>query len=842
MLLIGWDAADWKFLNPLIDQGLMPTLQKLVEGGAMGRLATLDPPLSPTLWTSIATGKRPYDHGIHGFTEPDPNGEGIRPIYSTSRKVKAIWNILNQKGLKTHVVGWWPSHPAEPISGVMVSNFYQRPHKDLSKAWPLKEGTVHPPEKAELFAKLRVHPSELTAAHILPFIPNLDKINQYQDKRPLVAAGILSDCSSIHSAATYILENEEWDFMAVYYDAIDHFCHGFMKYHPPYRDHLSREDYENYKEVVNAACRFHDMMLERLLDLAGPDTTVMLISDHGFHPDHNRPKSLPNEPAAPALEHSPYGIIVMNGPGINNDSSIFGASLLDIAPTILHLYDLPVANDMEGKVLMQAFSKTTAIRYVDSWEQIEGDDGSHPPEAYIDGEEAKQELQQLIELGYVEDLGDNVELAIKKTVDENNYNLARSYIHAGRWKESLPYLERLNSENPSTVRYAVRLIKVYQQLGKYRQARKTLDSIKQLSKAETPQMDVVEGMLLLAENRPQKAISLFKKAQKEAGNMPNLNNRIANGYLELNKLDLAKEAILDALKEDPESESSYLTLGVIYYNQLDYENALNAFLDAVGLLYYMPLAHYYIGLCLLKLDRPENAISALEVSLKLAPGFNKARNELIHIYENVLKQPGKSNKYKKDLNEKVKGTITVVSGLPRSGTSMMMQMLDKGGMDIFTDLERSADENNPKGYYEHQSVKSLKSNKSFLDAAKNKVVKVIAQLLPYLSMKYRYKIIFMERDLMEVISSQQKMLQRIGKTNTDTLPLGLLQEYENTLTEVKHWAEQHPLVDILFVSHREVIQAPLLASVKVNEFLGNQYDPELMCSAVDAKLYRERSN
>ena len=80
VLLIGWDGADWKFLTPLIDRGLMPNLQKLIEGGCMGKLATLDPPLSPTLWTSIATGKRPFKHGIHGFTEPDDGGDGIRPI------------------------------------------------------------------------------------------------------------------------------------------------------------------------------------------------------------------------------------------------------------------------------------------------------------------------------------------------------------------------------------------------------------------------------------------------------------------------------------------------------------------------------------------------------------------------------------------------------------------------------------------------------------------------------------------------------------------------------------------------------------------------------------------
>ena len=124
----------------------------------MGRLATLDPPLSPTLWTTIATGKRPYKHGIHGFTEPDPSGEGIRPINITSRKVKAIWNILTQHGLKTNVVGWWPSHPAEPVNGIYISDFYHRAKGHIHEPWPMLKGTVHPEEMTELFSKLRVHP------------------------------------------------------------------------------------------------------------------------------------------------------------------------------------------------------------------------------------------------------------------------------------------------------------------------------------------------------------------------------------------------------------------------------------------------------------------------------------------------------------------------------------------------------------------------------------------------------------------------------------------------------------------------------------------------------------
>src|SRR5690348_17013463 len=94
LLLIGWDAADWKVAIPLIDQGLMPALESLINNGVMGNNATLSPILSPMLWNSIATGMRPDKHGILGFMEPDPDSDGVRPVSSTSRKVKAVWNIL----------------------------------------------------------------------------------------------------------------------------------------------------------------------------------------------------------------------------------------------------------------------------------------------------------------------------------------------------------------------------------------------------------------------------------------------------------------------------------------------------------------------------------------------------------------------------------------------------------------------------------------------------------------------------------------------------------------------------------------------------------------------------
>ncbi|MBL0118789.1 MAG: alkaline phosphatase family protein [Saprospiraceae bacterium] len=841
VLVIGWDAADWKVLNPLMDQGLMPNLTKLVDSGVMGRIATLDPPLSPTLWTSIATGKRPYKHGIHGFVEPTPNGKGIRPINITGRKVKAIWNILNQHNMKTNVIGWWPSHPAEPVNGIYVSDFYHRSKGSLSDTWPMMPGTVHPAEMSDLFAKLRTHAEEFLGADLLAFVPHAEKIDQKKDRNLYAIAKILAECSTIHSAATHAMTHSEWDFMAVYFDAIDHFCHGFMKYHPPRQEHISPADFEMYKEVVNSAYRYHDWMLGNLLQLAGEDTTIILLSDHGFHPDHHRPRHIPEEPAGPALEHSPYGILVMKGPGIRKDETLFGASLLDITPTLLALYGLPIAEDMDGKVLVNAFTEVPETQTIKSWENIAGNDGAHPNGFVQNEEDTQAELRQLIDLGYVEDPGDDLEAAVKKTQNENNYYLARAYFEGGEYAESIALLEQLHRDSPCIERYATRLVHAYQVTGNFKDARKMVNRVRKMMDRESPEMDILEGILSIAEQRYQKALKLFRRAELEGGRQPLLHLRIAHAYLQINMLAEAEKAVLSELAMNEEEPNAYYTLGLILFQQMRYEEALTAFLEAIGLSYHFPAAHFHLGETLMKLGKYEEAAAAFDVTLLLAPGVNMARQQLIDIYENHLKQPGKALQYKQDFMDKIKGTITVVSGLPRSGTSMMMQMLEAAGLDIFTDKERTADDSNPKGYYEHEAVKNLQHNNKWLPEAKGKVVKIIAQLLSHLPANYHYQVIFMERDVLEVIASQQKMLVRDGKrVNEDTLQLQLVNQYTQTVDKVKEWAENQPNVDIIFLSHQEVVKNPFLKAMLVNDFLGGQLPVEKMASAVDKNLYREK--
>ena len=290
VVLIGWDAADWKVIRPLVERGRMPNVRKFLEGGVTGNLASLQPMLSPMLWTSAATGKRPHKHGIHGFTEPRPEGDGIRAASSTSRTTKALWNVLTQNGLATHCVNWYASHPAEPVNGVCVSNRFTVVPPGPGRTWPLAPGTVHPPDLGAALAGLRVRPEALDASMLLPFIPDAARIDQARDKRLLALAVVLAEAATTHAAITWCLEHRPWRFAAVLYNAIDQFSHLFMEFAPPKQAHVSDEDFEIYRGVIDAAYQFHDMMLGRLLQLAGGDATVIIVSDHGYRTGDRRPE------------------------------------------------------------------------------------------------------------------------------------------------------------------------------------------------------------------------------------------------------------------------------------------------------------------------------------------------------------------------------------------------------------------------------------------------------------------------------------------------------------------------------------------------------------------------
>ena len=183
--------------------------------------------------------------------------------------------------------------------------------------------------------------------------------------------------------------------------------------------------------------------------------------------------------------------------------------------------------------------------------------------------------------------------------------------------------------------------------------------------------------------------------------------------------------------------------------------------------------------------------------------------------------------------------ITVVSGLPRSGTSMMMQMLRAGGLTCLTDELREADISNPKGYFEFEKVKGLRADNSWLPEAKGKVIKIISHLLSCLPPELNYKIIFMERDLDEVLASQRKMLVNQGQGEENLSDERLGQIFAQQLRQVRKMLADRQ-ISTLFLGYKDVLEDPVEVSTQLQAFLGNNLDQQAMRDVVDHNLYRQR--
>jgi hypothetical protein len=203
----------------------------------------------------------------------------------------------------------------------------------------------------------------------------------------------------------------------------------------------------------------------------------------------------------------------------------------------------------------------------------------------------------------------------------------------------------------------------------------------------------------------------------------------------------------------------------------------------------------------------------------------------------------------------------VVTGLPRSGTSMMMQMLSRGGIAPLTDEQRAADSDNPRGYFELEAATRLRpgphqgpdrnrdrnrdqnrdQSRAWLADARGKAVKIVAQLLPHLPPEQAYRVLFMERDLDEVLASQQVMLDHLGRERARLSDAQLKQAYRRQLQQVRVWLARQPNAKVLFVSHRQAIEDPRAVAERVNGFLGGGLDLDGMAAVVEPGLYRQRA-
>ncbi len=186
--------------------------------------------------------------------------------------------------------------------------------------------------------------------------------------------------------------------------------------------------------------------------------------------------------------------------------------------------------------------------------------------------------------------------------------------------------------------------------------------------------------------------------------------------------------------------------------------------------------------------------------------------------------------------------IPIVSGLPRSGTSLMMSMLAAGGLEVLTDQLRIPDDDNPVGYFEFEDVKKLiQGEQSWLARSNGKVVKVISTLLPYLPDGYRYRIIFMRRAMEEVLASQRKMLINRGEDPDKVSDNQMAAIFEKDLQQSEHWINSQAHVTRIDINYKQLIDNPRPLIAKINVFLGSGLDEDKMLGVIDPSLYRQRS-
>lgn len=186
--------------------------------------------------------------------------------------------------------------------------------------------------------------------------------------------------------------------------------------------------------------------------------------------------------------------------------------------------------------------------------------------------------------------------------------------------------------------------------------------------------------------------------------------------------------------------------------------------------------------------------------------------------------------------------ITIVSGLPRSGTSMMMKMLQAGGLPLLVDDIREADEDNLNGYYEYEKVKQLDADTGWLDAAEGKAVKVISYLLKNLPPKHTYKVIFMQRNIKEILASQRRMLVNRNEKNGGVPDTVMAALFERHLEDIYTWLGSQCNIGVHYVSYNEIMRDPEPYAEEIKEFLELDLDPEKMVNVVDPSLYRQRVN
>jgi tetratricopeptide (TPR) repeat protein len=663
-VLIGIDSADWTMIDPLIEAGRMPNLARLKARGAWGEIETLhDIPLSPVIWTSVATGKTADEHGISWFMVDRPDGTRV-PVRSTNRKVAAIWNILAREGKRPGVLGWWATYPAEDVGkGVVVSDALgyhgfgstARGGDDDRKTWPASlfgEVSVLVPQEQQVgYAHLSrfVHIPEERYRQVM-YTPA--RAAQHDPFNPIHLFQQYSVTADGYTAiAEKLLAERRFDLFLMYYEQVDSFSHLFMKYSPPRLEWIEEEAYERFKDVVTEWYVYQDELLGRVLaQIDLEDTAVFVVSDHGFKSGERRIRSEATVDVQRAhLDHEPMGIFLAAGPHIPRGVEITGASVLDVTPTLLHYLGFAVAQDMAGRVVESIFESDfmarNPIRYVPTWEPAEDGeenrdgDSSAVGNEEVDAQEVAQNLAALEALGYVEPGASGASAASAGTDGESSpevhNNLGRIHLGRGEVEKARAEFEKALRLDPKNAEALLNIAAISTSEGRVAQAEQLVRRALQVDP------NSVGALSQLAEIRRDQgdladAERLFREAISIQGGMPFLYIGLGDVLQRAGRMEDAIASFRSALELDPDSQKAHYNLGVTYANMgrvdeaiVEYEQALvmgDGTVEAAS-------AHNNLGAIHLDRGELEKAAERFERAVQLAPWHLESKYNLALIYQ-----------------------------------------------------------------------------------------------------------------------------------------------------------------------------------------------------------------
>ncbi|QDU58951.1 alkaline phosphatase family protein [Aeoliella mucimassa] len=590
LLWVSWELADWQLLHPLIDAGEMPTLEKLIDTGGSGTLYAPPPPVNAAICTTMATGKRPWQHRIclsHQATVPN-----VKPVEAKYRAAGTLWEILSDQGLPTIAVGWPATHGSITTSRV-VSDRYAFPTGPPGHAWPPAErGTYHPSELAKQFDPLRVQPEQIDAATLEQFVPDWQQVDQTRDPRLSRLCISLATDASYHAAATKLIASVSWKLAAVRLPGIGELCRMFVRHHL-LADTPAAKPEPLYRQVVPAAFRMLDAMLARLMELVGPDTAVVLTSPSGVsgamlgQPDSWKQSG---------------GVFVAAGPGFTTDQLVHGINALDVVPTLLSWFGLPTAGDMEGRIRSECLITANTNTPRDSYEV----DTAASDECTA--EQRTAELRSTL-----------------STADAWNYDWyrAQSLLDADRQQQALPLLESLFREFPEHALFSQTLFQTQLSLGLVAEAEETLEV---LLDAVPPSMaPLLRAELAYAAGDRQLArqqVDLLLQHPPESSLVWYRVGLLLMALREWTKLESCARAVL-AQSED--EEIAWLGLAEATLRRGDAQTAEQAAQRAISLQFYLPDAHLALARALVAQGRILAATQALDRLLQIDPHNHRAQ-------------------------------------------------------------------------------------------------------------------------------------------------------------------------------------------------------------------------